>query len=174
MHEILPKLITKSKLLKRLALNWRKTCVEGRALRRLLEAAADQRSISRERFLTQTKLRIHRRWRKYMKSKGFPKLKTRMRSFAKTSFSCNSHEAGQWRRKQKSFAPLVPVLIISRFSFMLKAGMDIVCFNFSHGSHSDMLKDWGLSERRPNVINRSLWLPIPGARDAPSGYFWTW
>ena len=46
-------------------------------------------------FLTQTKLRIPSTVA-YMKSVcRFPKLKMRMRSFAKTSFSCNSKEAGQ-------------------------------------------------------------------------------
>ena len=40
---------------------------------------------------------------------------------------------------------------------MLKAGMDMARFNFSHEAILNMPKDWGLSERRlKKSINRSL------------------
>ena len=40
---------------------------------------------------------------------------------------------------------------------MLKAGMDMARFNFSHGSHSEHAQRLGLSERRlKKSINRSL------------------
>ena len=59
--------------------------------------------------------------------------------------------------KQKSFAPLVQVLIISPLLVsMLKAGMDMARFNFSHGSHSDHAQRLGLVREAAGQVNKPI------------------